>query len=144
MTDGAGATVATLTNGRYPAIVAALQQSLPAQWWESSARSQLDVWGTGSIWVDYVPLTGDVMATLDEVYNMLRVGHTSDGTNSILQTILDQGAKQATAAGLAQAVTDLKAAIGAIQTGSLTPAQVKLLTEAHDAVLRIETALRAA
>ena len=84
------------------------------------------------------------MATLDEVYNMLRVGHTSDGTNSILQTILDQGAKQATAAGLAQAVTDLKAAIGAIQTGSLTPAQVKLLTEAHDAVLRIETALRAA
>ena len=144
LTDGAGATVATLTNGRYPAIVAALQQSLPAQWWESSARSQLDVWGTGSIWVDYVPLTGDVMATLDEVYNMLRVGHTSDGTNSILQTILDQGAKQATAAGLAQAVTDLKAAIGAIQTGSLTPAQVKLLTDAHDAVLRIETALRAA
>ena len=144
LTDGAGATVATLTNGRYPAIVAALQQSLPAQWWESSARSQLDVWGTGSIWVDYVPLTGDVMATLDEVYNMLRVGHTSDGTNSILQTILDQRAKQATAAGLAQAVTDLKAAIGAIQTGSLTPAQVKLLTEAHDAVLRIETALRAA
>jgi hypothetical protein len=144
LTDGVGATVATLTNGHYPAIVAALQQSLPAQWWESAARSQLDTWGTGSIWVDYVPLTGDVMSTLDEVYNMLRVGHTSDGTSSILQTILDQGAKQATTVGLAQAVTDLKAAIAAIQAGTLTPAQVKLLTEAHDAIIRIETALRAA
>lgn len=144
LTDGAGATVATLTNGLYPAIVTALQQSLPAQWWGSAARSQLDVWGTGSIWVDYVPLTGDVMSTLDEVYNMLRVGHTSDGTNSILQTILDQGAKQATAAGLAQAVTDLKAAIATIQTGSLTAAQATQLTQAHDAIIRIETALKAA
>lgn len=84
------------------------------------------------------------MATIDEVYNMLRVGHTSDGTNSILQTILDQGAKEATAAALAQAVTDLKTAIAAISVGALTTAQATQLTTAHDAIIRIETALKAA
>jgi hypothetical protein len=144
LTDGAGATVATLTNGLYPDIIASLQQSRPASWWESAARSQLDKWGTGSTWVDFVPFTGDVMAVIDEVYNMLRVGHTSDGTNSILQTILDQGAKEATAAALAQAVTDLKTAIAAISVGALTPAQATQLTTAHDAIIRIETALKAA
>jgi hypothetical protein len=84
------------------------------------------------------------MATIDEVYNMLRVGHTSDGTASILQTILDQSAKEATAAALTQAVTDLKAAIAAISVGALTLAQAAQLTAAHDAIIRIETALKAA
>jgi hypothetical protein len=165
LTDGAGATVATLTNGHYPDIVAALQQSRPTQWWQSAARSQLDTWGTGSTWVDFVPLTGDVMATIDDIYNMLRIGTTVDGTDSmlralatgllpagapyqqapsVLQKILDQGAKQATAAALAQAVTDLKAAIAVISVGALTPAQATQLATAHDAIIRIETALKAA
>ena len=105
------------------------------------------------------------MATIDDVYNMLRVGTTVDGTDSmlralatgllpagapynqapsILQKILNQGANQATAAQLTQAVTDLKAAIAAISVGGLTPAQATQLTNAHDAILRIETALKAA
>lgn len=165
LTDGAGATVATLTNGNYPDIVASLQQSRPTQWWEAAARSQLDKWGTGSIWVDFVPLTGDVMATIDDIYNMLRIGTTVDGTDSmlralatgllpagapyqqapsVLQKVLDQAAKEATAAALAQAVTDLKAAIAAISVGALTPAQATQLSTAHDAIIRIETALKAA
>jgi len=165
LSDGAAATVVTLTNGNYPDIIAAFRDSRPAPWWGAAPRSQLDKWGTGSTWVDFVPLTGDVMATLDEIYNMLRVGTTQDGTASmldalrtgvlppgapgaggptILQKILDQGAKQATATALAQAVTDLKAAIAAIAVGALTPAQATQLTQAHDAVVRIETALRTA
>lgn len=165
LTDGAGATVATLTNGRYPAIIANLKASRPASWWIGAARSELDTWGTGQVWLDFVPLTGDVMATIDDIYNMLRVGTTVDGTDSMLralatgllpagppynqapshlQKILDQGAKQATAAQLSQAVTDLKAAIAAISAGALTPAQAQQLTEAHDAIVRIETALKAA
>jgi hypothetical protein len=142
--DGAGATVATLTNGLYPAIVANLKASLPASWWTGAARTELDTWGTGQVWLDFVPLTGDVMAVIDEVYNMLRVGHTSDGTTCILQTILDQGAKQSTAAQVTQAVTDLKVAIAAITAGGLTAAQATQLTQAHDAIVRIETALKAA
>jgi hypothetical protein len=164
--DGAGATVVTLTNGFYPAIVANLKASLPASWWTGAARPELDTWGTGQVWLDFVPLTGDVMATLDDIYNMLRIGVTVDGqadsllmalvtgqlprgapynqAPSILQKILDQGAKQATAAQLTQAVTDLKAAIAAITAGGLTAAQATQLTQAHDAIVRIETALRAA
>ena len=166
LSDGAGATVATLTNGRYPAIVANLKASLPASWWTGAARTELDTWGTGQVWLDFVPLTGDVMATIDDVYNMLRVGTTVDGTDSMLralatgllpagppynqapsflQKILDQGAKQATAAQLTQAVTDLKAAIAAITTsGGLTAAQATQLTNANDAIVRIETALKTA
>jgi len=163
--DGAGATLATLNNGRYPAILANLRASLPASWWTGAARTELDTWGTGQVWLDFVPLTGDVMSTLDDIYAMLRVGTTQDGTDSmlralytgllpagppynqapsILQKILDQGAKQATAAALAQAVTDLKAAIAAITiSGGLTAAQATQLTQAHDAIVRIETALKA-
>src|SRR6266851_7410275 len=166
LSDGAGATVATLTNGRYPAIVANLKASLPASWWTGAARTELDTWGTGQVWLDFVPLTGDVMATIDDIYNMLRIGTTVDGTDSMLralatgllpagppynqapsflQKILDQGAKQATAAQVTQAVTDLKAAIAAITTsGGLTAAQATQLTNAHDAILRIETALKTA
>jgi len=166
LADGAGATVATLTNGLYSAIVANLKNSLPASWWTGAARTELDTWGTGQVWLDFVPLTGDVMATIDDIYNMLRIGTTVDGTDSmlralatgllpagapynqapsLLQKILDQDAKQATAAQLAQAVTDLKAAIAAITTsGGLTAAQATQLTQAHDAIVRIETALKAA
>jgi hypothetical protein len=139
LVDGTGATIATLLNGRYPGIVANLQASLPACWWTGAGRTQLDTWGTGESWLDFVPLTGDVMATIDEVYNMLRVGHTSDGTNSILQTISDQGAKQATAAALAQDVIDLKTAIAAISVGGgLTSAQAAQLAQIQAATGRIE------
>jgi hypothetical protein len=165
LADGAGATVATLNNGLYTGIVANLRASLPASWWTGAARTELDTWGTGQVWLDFVPLTGDVMATIDDIYNMLRIGTTVDGTDSmlralatgllpagapynqapsLLQKILDQDAKQASAAQLTQAVTDLKAAIAAITAGGLTAAQATQLTQAHDAIVRIETALRAA
>jgi hypothetical protein len=76
---------------------------------------------------------------------LLPAGPPYNQAPSLLQKILDQGAKQATAAQLTQAVTDLKAAIAAITTsGGLTATQATQLTNAHDAILRIETALKTA
>ena len=43
---GARATAATLTNGYYPDILAALQNSLPTTQWGSAARAQVTKWGT--------------------------------------------------------------------------------------------------
>lgn len=101
LADGAAATVATLLetvagvlpNG-YDAIVAALRQGRPAIWWEGTARTQLDTWGTGQGWLNSVPLTEDVMAAIDEIYSMLRVGHTSTGQPSLLQAVMDSNAVQ--------------------------------------------------
>lgn len=52
---GSNATVQTLTNGRYPAIVGALKNSVPtSQWTRSKAIvDQLGVWGSGSNWLTW-------------------------------------------------------------------------------------------
>src|SRR6266851_1309049 len=51
--DGIDATVATLLNGDYPAIVANLRAGLPRQQWGlfSTAATELHAWGTGSAWL---------------------------------------------------------------------------------------------
>lgn len=52
---GTNATVQTLTNGRYPAIVAALKGSVPTSQWSKSKAivDQLGTWGSGSNWLTW-------------------------------------------------------------------------------------------
>jgi hypothetical protein len=135
--DGAAATVTTLLNGNYPGIVAAMRSSRPAVWWEGGARTQLDTWGTGQVWLGFVPLTGDVMATIDEIYNMLRTGKTSTGLQCALAKTTDVTA-------LTKAVNELKTAVANLPAGGgLTAAQAKQLTDALTGVTTIEAQLKA-
>src|ERR1035437_11199396 len=51
---GAHATAVTLTNGRYPGILAALRQSVPTASWLSfdpKITQQLGTWGSGTNWL---------------------------------------------------------------------------------------------
>lgn len=52
---GITATVQTLQNGRYPAIVQGLRASEPAGWFQSNAAGEFVTWGTGSAFLASVP-----------------------------------------------------------------------------------------
>ena len=131
LADGVAATVYTLLtpvpgvlpNG-YDAIVGALRQSRPTVWWESASRTQLDTWGTGQSWLNSVPLTGDVMALIDDVYSVLVHGTTVAGSSSFLSGL----AKAADIAANTKALSDLTAAIKAIPAPVPAPAPAPILT----------------
>lgn len=53
--DGISATVQTLLNGRYPAIVAGLRGSEPPAWYQSHAAAEFATWGTGAGFLAHVP-----------------------------------------------------------------------------------------
>jgi hypothetical protein len=72
ISDGCAATVATLLNGRYPDIVQALRDSLPASQWGAAARAQLDIWGTGSSWCDFVPVGVEMLDPNDPIVVEMR------------------------------------------------------------------------
>jgi hypothetical protein len=150
LVDGAAATVATLLEPvagvlprGYDGIVAAIRQSLPTLWWEGSARTQLDTWGTGQSWLNSVPLTGDVMAKIDDIYSAIVTGKTVGGSSTVLLGI----AHKSDLAALTTAVNSLKTAIAAIPAGGgggLTDAQAAELSEALAILRRIETGLKGA
>jgi hypothetical protein len=74
--DGISATVATfletvpgvLPNG-YDALVNRLRHSLPAVFWGDTEVYQLGKWGTGGVWLPYVPLQGD--SPMEELINRI-------------------------------------------------------------------------
>jgi hypothetical protein len=137
--DGAAATVATLLNGYYPVIVAHLVGGVPRQQW-GDACTELSRWGTGCGWLafTYGPAPSDIGGDMTpEEHGWLSAVFMATTQSFTLQRCMQQ---------LTQMETDLKAAIAASPGGGggLTAAQVAALTEIHDAVVRIENALKAA
>jgi hypothetical protein len=139
VSDGVEATVATLLNGYYPVIVAHLVDGVPRQQW-GDACTELSKWGTGCGWLasTYGPAPSDIGGDMTPEEH----GWLSDVFMATTQSFTMQRCMQQ----LTQMETDLKAAIAASPGGGggLTAAQVAALTEIHDAVVRIENALKAA
>jgi hypothetical protein len=145
LADGEGATLATLVNGHYPDILEMLRNSIPAMWWFAAARSQLDTWGTGSVWCDFVPFTeadmtlesdiAIIKTTVSESYRLLLIG-----VDDIAQPPRDGYIK----VNVIPELDAIKKAIAAIPVGGLTAAQATQLQQAHDAVPKMEAALKAA
>lgn len=75
--DGIDATVATLLNGIYPAIVANLRGGVAHQQWGafSAAGAELHAWGTGTNWLQatYGPAPGNLAITIPKEVEMLRI-----------------------------------------------------------------------
>lgn len=136
---GIEATVATLTNGYYPIIVAHLVNGVPRQEW-SDACTELSRWGTGCGWLRAVygpapiEIGGDMTS---EEHDWLLAVFLATTQSYTVQRAMQQ---------LTQVEADLKAAIAAIPAagGGLSTAQVQALTDIHDAVVRIESSFRAA
>jgi hypothetical protein len=55
---GITATVQTMQNGRYPAIVQGLRFSEPASWFQANAAAEFSTWGTGPSFLNSVPGAG--------------------------------------------------------------------------------------
>ncbi len=136
--DGIDATCFTLLNEPYySAIVANLRAGLPRQQWGlySTAATELHAWGTGSAWLlhDFgpAPAIGGDMISQDTIN---RINAQYDG-------MFGDPATNAYAKLYWQRVA---AAVVQVGGGTLTPAQAQELQEAHDAVLKIEAALKGA
>lgn len=144
LADGIAATGITLLNGHYPDIVTALRQNLPASLWGAAARSQLDTWGTGSGWLNYVSQEDDMTPEehnmLVQMYSGLGYGTGAQAGNPVARVKLDQIG--ASLASLSTALAALQAAVSqlgsAIDVSGLT-AQItsvetkidRLLAELH-------------
>lgn len=170
--DGIGATVSTLLNGRYPTIVSHLRNSIPrAQW--GDACPELNVWGTGCGWLDtdYGAVPGStggfLMALTDLEQEVLQwtlavMSGREVATDAPLNVqpylgkvvalpdvlaLADAAAKQSVIAGFViPALQDIQAKLAALptSTGGLTAAQAQQLSDAGATLSRIETALRTA
>ena len=138
--DGIGATLATLRNGYYPIIVAHLIDGVPREEW-GDACTELSRWGTGCRWLAsaYGPAPSEIGGDMTpEEHNWLSAVFNATTQSYTLQRVMLQ---------LTQVEADLKAAIAAIPSaggGGLTAEQVQALSDIHDAVLRIESSLKAA
>jgi hypothetical protein len=145
--DGIDATVTTLKNGHYPAILDNLKASRPRANW-GNACPNLSTWGTGCTWlrVDYGPpptnLEGDEMTPQEaaqakdtndkvtEVWDLLRTGtHAPQNPNWIRAEL-----------------EGIKTQIAGIKTagGGLTDAQAGQLAAILQILTRMENALKSA
>src|SRR5260370_1119568 len=136
--DGMDATCFTLLNEPYySAIVANLRAGLPRQQWGlySTAATELHAWGTGSAWLlqDFGPapaIGGDMIshATINRI-NAQYAGMVGDpATNAYAKLYWQRVA----------------AAVVQVGGGTVRRARAQELQEAHDAVLKIEAALKVA
>lgn len=68
---GVRATAQTLTNGRYPNIVNALRQGIPASSWGSNPAiaSELQTWGSGTNWFNWSNTPGTPSANFQSTTN---------------------------------------------------------------------------
>jgi hypothetical protein len=132
--DGIDATVATLLEPvagvlphGYDAIVNRLRHSLPARFWGDTEVGQLSKWGTGGIWLPFVPLQGD--SPVEELINRIwaTVGNPLDFSpefstayaayiKSNLRLRLDAIDKQLTAIKNSGVAVDFKPVLDAIAT----------------------------
>ena len=155
LNDGILATVATLENGFYSAILVNLRASLPRQQWGaySTAGAELHAWGTGTNWLQstYGPAPGDII-TIGGFGTM-----TDDEINaqfnavSVKQSAIGSALQNDITAATAAIVAAVKAVQVNVTTNTLSPAQQAQLQAAADAaaaalagVERIEAALKAA
>lgn len=128
--DGIQATVATLLNGRYPTIVTCLRRSIPHSGWQPAA-GELITWGTGTNWLTWSlqpPFPGGEDMTPEE--------------HQFLATV------KAEVDDLHAAVARIEVVLGTAKPDGSGKAPTQpppgLVADTHDAVLRIETALKSA
>jgi hypothetical protein len=172
--DGIDATVTTLiAEPYYPAIVANLRASLPRQQWGaySAAGAQLHMWGTGTNWLQatFGPAPGNIipeesfMKVISDdtpakwITNGVTKRDILDGTE-LQQMLALTGQAEALvlgrgyidripyAADSTQTAAILAAVWGAYSAAGagLTALQAQALMDIHDAVIRMETAFKAA
>ena len=139
--DGISATVMTLKNGHYPAIIANLRNSIPRASW-GNACANLGTWGTGCGWLsaDYGPpptnlgddnMTDLQAAQLLEIWTDIRLGTYKASPNWLRDELLAITAKVdalPAATGDTADVAALTAQVAglAIQVGSMAATLAKI------------------
>jgi hypothetical protein len=148
------ACVATWHNGFYSTVLAARTAN------DQLAAIVASPWSAGhyggSLAGFYAPFAtlfnesgGQYVPTIDDIYNLLNAVNTQtlgrlEGEIVALNNMVDSVNKQ-TLGRIEGEIVALKAQIAALPVGGgLTAAQAQALTEAHDAIARIEAALKGA